>query len=168
MIRETHLKNDSFVEFTAGVSSSIGFIQEQIKKGVKFEKAIKMAIDNGITESNYMKDLSGEDSLIKARILAKYLGIKLTESNFFSAPCNKEMIQENIKKGLTYMIKISDEKIVKLEWEKSHFSYGFSYQTKKGINNTRSSHSGGPMNAAKGMLDDLNEYLHNFDEVLNG
>ena len=59
------------------LSGTLGFVVNRLSEGVALDAAVKEAQDNGFTEPHPGEDLSGQDVLRKALILARSAGFEL-------------------------------------------------------------------------------------------
>jgi homoserine dehydrogenase len=125
-----------------------------MSEGQSFDDALGYAIEYGFTESDYMRDLSGDDVEIKASIMARYVGIARPDLPIVVERVDEASLRRSLSNGKVYGVRLSHSGI-EIGWMALPFQYGVQITPKLKLPIVFSAPYGGVENAVQGIVDDI-------------
>jgi homoserine dehydrogenase len=153
-IDELRKGGDDIECIQAAFSSTLGVIASKMSEGQSFDDALGYAIEYGFTESDYMRDLSGDDVEIKASIMARYVGIARPDLPIVVERVDEASLRRSLSNGKVYGVRLSHSGI-EIGWMALPFQYGVQITPKLKLPIVFSAPYGGVENAVQGIVDDI-------------
>ena len=156
-IDQWHKNGEKIKEIKAVVSSSLASISIEMAKGKSFDDAVVLSIKKGLTEPDYKRDLLGSDVITKAIILGRYLEINSHEATLCFKKISIKDLVEKLAASLKLVITINDEKKISIGYSAISIGYGAILLSNSGKEIILSNKYGGPIQAAKGVMQDIDK-----------